>query len=190
MRDRGRRAFFTLAIIVAALATVASVALAGLPKRDYGAATAKLAGVPGASVGFYALTKKLLSAHGRPTSVAWAGLTNVPITCMEGTLKMSNHGSFYEGTANPVRVNPSGAFTFDVQLSAYGYTGITMTVVGRFADHYKKVSGTVSLVEDPSPATYYGGSTGDTPYTNCTVASTPYTQRKARVALRGVLTRC
>jgi len=60
-------------------------------------------------------------------------------------------------------------------LLAYGYTGITMTVAGRFADHDKKVSGTVSLIEDPSPATYYGGSTGNVPYTNCTVASTPYT---------------
>jgi hypothetical protein len=175
MRGKGRRAFFAITIIVAALGAVSSAALAGLPKRDYGKATAKLTGAPGASVAFYALTKKLLSAHGRPTSVTWAGLTNVPITCSQGTLKMSNNGSFYEGTDDPVPVSASGAFTFHVELSAYGYTGITMTVSGRFADHYKKVSGTVSLAEDPSPTTYYGGSTGNVAYTNCTVASTPYT---------------
>jgi hypothetical protein len=162
------------AIVVAALGMVSSAALAGLPKRDYGKATAKLTGVPGASVTFYALTKKLLSAHGRPTSVTWDGLTNVPITCSQGTLKMSNDGSFYDGTDDPVPVSASGAFTFHVELSAYRYTGITMTVAGRFVDHDKKVSGTVSLAEDPSPATYYGGSTGNVAYTNCTVASTPY----------------
>ena len=159
---------------VAALSPVASAAPAHLRKRDYGQATAKLTGVPGASVSFHALTKNLLSQHGRPTSVAWAGITNVPITCTQATLKMSNDGSFYTGTDNPVPVSASGAFTFEVPLSAYGYTGITMTVAGRFADHYKKVSGTVSLIEAPSPATFYGGSTGNVPYTNCTVASTPY----------------
>jgi hypothetical protein len=177
MRDvtgKGRRALFALTLIVAALPAVASGALVHLPRRDYGAVTAKLNGVPGASVGFYGLTKKLLSKHGRPTSVAWAGLTNVPITCTQGTLKMSNDGSFYTGTDNPVAVSAGGAFTFEVQLAAYGYAGITMTVAGQYADHDKKVSGTVSLAENPSPATYYGGSTGNVPYTNCTVASTPY----------------
>jgi hypothetical protein len=171
----GRRAVLA-GIIVAAAALPAVATGAGtierLPKRDYGLVTAKLTGVPGASVTFYALTKKLLSKHGRPINVTWYGLAGVPISCTQGTIEMGNGGSFYTGTSNPATVSAGGAFTFQVLLSAYGYTGITMTVAGQYADHYKQVSGTVSLTEDPSPETIPDGAGPS--YTNCTVASTPY----------------
>ena len=172
MRHRGLRALLALTAGVGASAAFASTAF-GLPERDYGTVAAKLNGVPGASVSFYALTKKLLAKHGRPTSVTWAGVSNVPITCTQGTLKISNEGAFYVGSyAEMVPVSAKGAFTFAVQLAAYGYPGITMTVAGEFADHDMKVNGKVTLME-ASPSTLYRGN--NTPYTNCTVASAPYT---------------
>jgi hypothetical protein len=172
-RSIRRLALPAIAAIAVAVPAIASATIMRLPYRDYGAVTAKLAGVPGATVDFYALTKKLLKKGGKPINVSWSGIAGVPVTCTQGTIKLSNGGSFYTGTDNPVPVSASSAFTFPVPLYAYGYTGLTMTVAGQYSDHYKKVTGTVTLTESPSPQSLPAGTAGE--YTGCTVASTPYT---------------
>jgi hypothetical protein len=172
---RAQRRRFAVAVAVFALAAppaLAGSAIVRLPKRSEGAVTAKLTGAPGASIGFYALTKKPIGAHGRPISVTWSEMTDLPITCTQGPLSVSTDGEEIVGTQNPEPVSASGAFSFAVPMAAYGYTGLTVTIAGRYSDHYKKVDGTVSLSEDPSPASYPAGAAGTD--TGCTVSSTPF----------------
>jgi hypothetical protein len=161
-----RCALAALVITGASVPASASGTIVRLPKQRDSGVTAKLTGLPGASISFFLVTNK----HGHLSSVYDPQVHNLPVNCTQGTITATSDGS---GAPMP-RVSAAGAFSAQLPMAEFGFTGITVTISGSASHNGKKVSGTVSLTENPSPATYYyGTSSPGTEYTNCTVASTP-----------------
>lgn len=160
-----------LVVAGAALPGVASGRIERIAKQDGTRITVKVAGLPGATFLFTAQTNKLLSKHGRPTTiVGWANVT-LPISCAQGTVEMG--GPDEQENASGDQIDAGGAFSSQIAMAQEGFAGVTVTISGKFSNHDKRVSGTITLAEDPSPGSYYVGASR-TQYTDCTVSTTPY----------------
>jgi hypothetical protein len=96
---------------------------------------------------------------------------HLPIKCSQGIDR--DVGSFSLASVEVLaRVGHSGALSYKENLTAAGFTGITVTVHGRFVERGKKIKGTAVVSETPSPASQPTGTGAED--TGCTVSGAPH----------------
>ncbi len=127
----------------------------------------KLAGEKGGTIGVEGIT----NGRGQVTGVSGGDIEHLRLKCSQGIDRDVGSDSL-ASVEVLAHVSHSGAFSYKENLTAAGFTGITVAVRGRFLNHGKKIKGTAVVTENPSPASQ-PTSTGAED-TGCTVSGAPH----------------